>query len=114
MRKRIIQLMSIGLVLGLGTPALAQHSGVANTAEDFKSAESNDGVFGSNLSIWDIMSRMNSNGAGVTDDGFYRSQGRRINREADSLRSRQRAILQQQQAAETEAQTLETIELTAE
>ena len=113
MRKLVIQLMSVGLMLGLGMPALAQHSGVANTAEDFKSAESNDGLFGSNVDIWEVMRRAGSAGAGVTDDGFYRSQGRRINREADSLRSRQRAILQQQ-AAESEAQTLEPAEMTAE
>ena len=106
MRKLAVRLMSAGLVLGLGSvvgtmmgaaPALAQHSGVANTAEDFKSADSDDGLFGSNVDVWELMRRVNASGSGIADDGFYRSQGRRINREANSLRERQRAILQQQQ-----------------
>lgn len=113
MRKLAIQLMSVGLVLGLGMPALAQHSGVANTAEDFKSADSDDGLFGSDVDVWELMRRVGSNGAGVADDGFYRSQGRRIDREANSLRERQRAIIQQQ-AAESDAETLELMEVTAE
>ena len=114
MRKLTLQLLSASLVLGLGAvPAMAQHSGIANTAEDFKSAEQEDGLFGSGQSIWDLMHTVRSGGSGITDDGFYRSQGRRINREAESLRSRQRAILQQQQI-ESDAQTLDTIELTAE
>ena len=114
MRKLAIRLMSAGLVLGLGSalgaaPAMAQHSGVANTAEDFKSADSDDGIFGSDVDIWEVMRRVGANGAGVADDGFYRSQGRRINREANSLRERQRAILQQQ----NEASNQQTIPLEA-
>ncbi|MFK8186349.1 MAG: hypothetical protein AB8B99_23485 [Phormidesmis sp.] len=110
MRKLAIRLMSAGLVLGLGSalgavPAMAQETGVANTAEDFKSAESGDGLFGSDIDIWDLMRRVNASGSGVADEGFYRSQGRRINREADSLRLRQRAILEQQEA-EANQQTI--------
>lgn len=111
MRKLAIRLMSAGLVLGLGAalgavPAVAQDSGVANTAEDFKSADSNDGLFGSDIDVWELMRRAQSGGSGITDEGFYRSQGRRLNREADSLRIRQREILQQQEAVEGEQQTI--------
>lgn len=110
MRKLAIRLMGAGLVAGMswgmapaillqGGDAIAQDSGIANTAEDFKSAEANDGIFGSNVDIWDIMHRAGAlNGAGVVDDGFYRSQNRRIDRQAESLRERQRAILEQRSA----------------
>jgi len=118
MRKLAIRLASAGLVLGLGAalgaaPAVAQHSGVANTAEDFESADSDDGLFGSDIDIWDLVRRAGSAGAGITDAGFYRSQDRRINREADSLRERQRAILQQQ-SVESDAETLDFINVTTE
>lgn len=110
MRKLAIRLMGVGLVAGMSWgmapaillqrgDAIAQDSGIANTAEDFKSAEANDGVFGSNVDIWDIMHRAGAlSGAGVVDDGFYRSQNRRIDRQAESLRERQRAILEQRSA----------------
>lgn len=103
MNSLTVRLMSAGLALGiLGVavvPAIAQDSGVANTAEDFKSAEANDGIFGSNVDIWDIVHRASAlSGAGVVDDGFYRSQNRRINTQAESLRERQRAILEQRSA----------------
>lgn len=102
MRKLAIRLLGVGLVCGLGlgvAPAIAQDSGIANTAEDFKSAESNDGFLGSNVDIWDIFHRAGTlSGAGVVDDGFYRSQDRRINTQAESLRERQRAILEQRSA----------------
>ncbi len=114
MRKLTTRLMGVGLVLGMGlaaAPAMAQDSGIANTAEDFNSADSGDGILGSNVDIWDIMHRVNSSGAGVADEGFRRSQSRRINREAESLRARQRAILQQRNAAEPQA---DSVELTAE
>ena len=100
MRKLAIRLMGMGLIVGMSggiAPAIAQDSGIANTAEDFKSAESNDGIFGSNVDIWDLFHQAGTlSGAGVVDDGFYRSQGRRINSQAESLRERQRAILEQQ------------------
>lgn len=103
MSKAAVRLMSVGLVLGLGfgaAPAIAQETGRANTAEDFRSADAEDGFLGSGTSIWDLFHSAGtlSSGAGVVDDGFYRSQSRRINREAESLRERQRAILEQQAA----------------
>ncbi|EDX84298.1 hypothetical protein S7335_1995 [Synechococcus sp. PCC 7335] len=106
MRKALVGLMGLGVVLGLGMSvgvrdAIAQDSGVANTAEDFKSGDAGDGILGSNVDIWDIFHRSSVlSGAGVTDEGFYRSQSRRINREAESLRERQRAIIEQQNGAE--------------
>ncbi|MGB3768400.1 MAG: hypothetical protein WA947_17720 [Phormidesmis sp.] len=104
MRKLAVQLMSAGLVLGLGVaPAMAQlgggDTGRANTAEDFKSQDSSDGFLGSGANIWDIYHQSGAlQGAGQVDEGFYRSQSRRINRQAESLRARQRAILEQQAA----------------
>lgn len=102
--KKLAKLMSAGLVLGLSMvamPAVAQESGRANTAEDFNSADSQEGFLGSNVDIWDLFHRAGSlNGAGVVDDGFYRTQNRQINRQAESLRERQRAILEQQAAGE--------------
>lgn len=103
MRKALVGFVGFGLALGVGMPgvggqrAIAQDSGVANTAEDFKSADSSDGILGSNVDIWDIFHRSSSlSDTGVTDEGFRRSQSRRINREAESLRERQRAIIEQQ------------------
>ena len=100
MNTLLVRLMSAGLALGMvgviSAPAIAQDSGIANTAEDFKSADSNDGILGSDMDIWDIFHQAGTlNGAGVVDDGFYRSQGRRIDRQAESLRERQRTILEQ-------------------
>lgn len=112
MRKLTTRLMGVGLVLGMGlvaAPAMAQDSGIANTAEDFNSADSGDGILGSDVDIWELMHRVSAGGAGVADDGFYRSQSRRINREAESLRARQRAILQQRNAAEPEADAVEVL-----
>lgn len=99
-RKWIIGLLSAGLLVGgASLPALAQDSGRANTAEDFKSAERSDGVFGTDMNIWDLVRQAGTlSGAGVVDDGFHRSQSRQINRQAESLRERQRAILEQQAA----------------
>ena len=98
MSKLVVRLMSAGLVLGIGAvavPAIAQESGVANTAEDFKSVDGADGFLGSGEDVWGLFHRVNSAGAGVADDSFYRSQSRRINTQAESLRERQRAILEQ-------------------
>jgi len=101
MRKALVGFVSFGLVLGLGVGvqgAIAQDSGVANTAEDFKSADSSDGILGSNVDIWDVFHRASSlSDTGITDEGFHRSQSRRINREAEALRARQRAIIEQQE-----------------
>lgn len=114
MKKSAIRLMGLGLVLGLGfgsAPAFAQDSGIANTAEDFQNAESSDGFFGSNTSIWDIFHNVGAlSGAGVVDDGFRRSQSRQLNRAADSFREQQRARLEAQSAeadATIEAPTTE-------
>ncbi len=102
MRKALVGLVGLSLTLGVGASlgvesAIAQDSGIANTAEDFKSADSNDGFLGSNVDIWDIFHRSSAlSGAGVTDEGFYRSQSRRINREAEALRERQRILIEQQ------------------
>ena len=96
-----LAVLSVGLLIGMGAivaPAMAQESGVANTAEDFKSPEANDGVFGSNVDIWDIFHRAGSLSGEQVDDGFYRSQSRQINRQAESLHERQRAIMQQRNA----------------
>ena len=115
MRKLATRLMGVGLVLGMSAaaiPAIAQDSGVANTAEDFKSADSGNGILGSDVDIWELMHRVSSGGGGIVDEGFRRSQSRRINREAESLRSRQRAIWQQQaeqQAVEADAVSGEAI-----
>ncbi|CAN5666048.1 hypothetical protein BH23CYA1_BH23CYA1_04640 [soil metagenome] len=88
--------LALGMVAAVSGPAIAQDSGIANTAEDFKSADSNDGILGSDMDIWDIFHQAGAlNGVGVVDAGFYRNQGRRINSQAESLRERQRAILQQ-------------------
>ncbi|MEL6815696.1 MAG: hypothetical protein AAFP03_12895 [Cyanobacteria bacterium J06598_3] len=104
MKKLATRLMSAGLVLGMGVvsaPAIAQDSGIANTAEDFKSADSNDGFLGSDVDIWDVFHRAGAlRGAGVVDDGFRRSQSRRINSQAESLRERQRAAIEALNAAE--------------
>jgi hypothetical protein len=113
--KKLAKLMSAGLALGMGlsigiaaTPAFAQESGRANTAEDFNSADSQEGFLGSNVDIWDLFHRAGSlNGAGVVDDGFYRTQNRQINRQAESLRERQRAILEQRAAEEAAASPVE-------
>lgn len=106
MQTALIRLVGLGVMLGLGTSvgvqsAIAQDSGIANTAEDFKSVDSDGGFLGSNVDIWDIFHRSAVlSGAGVTDEGFYRSQSRRINREAESLRERQRALIEQQNSVE--------------
>lgn len=120
MRKLAIQLMSAGLVLGLGVaPAMAQlgggDTGRANTAEDFKNSDSADGFLGSGTNIWDLYHQSGAlQGAGVMDAGFFRSQSRRINRQAESLRARQRAILEQQAAeANGTPLPLEAVELEA-
>ena len=106
MKKSAIRLMGLGLVLSVGigsAPAIAQDSGIANTAEDFESAESSDGFLGSNTSIWDLFHNAGTlSGAGVVDDGFRRSQSRQLNRAADSFREQQRARLEAQ-AAEADA-----------
>lgn len=102
---RKLAVLSIGLLIGMGAavaPVMAQDSGVANTSQDFKSPEANDGIFGSDLSIFDVMRRAGSLGAEQVDDGFYRSQSRQIDRQAESLHERQRAIMQQR-AAEASA-----------
>lgn len=101
MNNLLVRLVGAGLALGMvgvvSGPAIAQDSGIANTAEDFKSADANDGILGSDMDIWDIFHQAGVlNGAGVVDDGFYRSQGRRIDSQAESLRERQRAILERQ------------------
>lgn len=104
MRKLAVQLMSAGLVLGFGVaPAMAQlgsrDTGRANTAEDFRNTDASDGFLGSGTNIWDLYHQSGAlQGAGQVDAGFYRSQSRRINRQAESLRARQRAILEQQAA----------------
>ena len=102
---RKLAVLSAGLLMGMGmaiAPVMAQESGVANTAEDFKSPEANDGVFGSNVDIWDIFHRAGSISGEQVDGGFQRSQSRQINRQAQSLRERQQAIMQQR-AAEANA-----------
>lgn len=104
MRRLAIQLMSAGLVLGFGmAPAMAQlggsDSGRANTAEDFRNPDSSDGFLGTGTNIWDLYHQSGTlSGAGQVDAGFYRSQSRRINSQAESLRARQRAILEQRAA----------------
>lgn len=102
---RKLAVISIGLLFGMGVgivggvPAIAQETGVANTAEDFKSAEQGEGILGSDVDVWDLLHRVGSlNGAGQVDDSFNRSQSRRINTQAESLRERQRAILEQREA----------------
>ena len=99
MSKLALRLMGIGLVLGMGigvAPAFAQDSGIANTAEDFGNADAGDGFGGSDVDIWDMFHRAGSlSQGGMVDDGFRRSQSRRINSQAESLRERQRAILEQ-------------------
>ncbi|MGB3297006.1 MAG: hypothetical protein WBA76_01960 [Phormidesmis sp.] len=105
---RKLAVLSVGLLIGIAgiAPAMAQipsqESGVANTAEDFKSPDSSDGILGSNVDIWDVFHRARSIGGAQADEGFYRSQNRRINSQAESLRDRQRAIMQQR-AAEANA-----------
>lgn len=112
MNNRVVRLVGAGLALGIvgmasgpaipfqGGSAIAQDSGIANTAEDFKSADANDGILGSDMDIWDLFHQAGAlSGAGVVDDGFYRNQGRRIDRQAESLRERQRAILEQRESA---------------
>ena len=115
MRKLATRLMGVGLAVigmrGMGfaaAPAIAQDSGVANTAEDFKSADNGNGILGSDVDIWELMHRVQSGGGGIVDEGFRRSQSRRINREAESLRARQRAILEQR-AIEADAASGEAI-----
>ncbi len=100
MSKWVIGVLSAGLLIGgVSLPALAQDSGRANTAEDFRSADRSDGIFGTDMSIWDLVRQAGTlSGAGVVDDGFYSSQSRQINRQAESLRERQRAILEQRAA----------------
>ncbi len=118
MRKLAVQLMSAGLVLGLGVaPAMAQlgsgDTGRANTAEDFKSQNSSDSFLGSGANIWDIYHQSGAlQGAGQVDDGFYRSQSRRINSQAESLRTRQRAILEQRAAEANPTTQSETFGVT--
>jgi hypothetical protein len=105
---RKLAVVSIGLLFGMGVgivggvPAIAQETGVANTAEDFKTAEQGEGILGSDVDIWDLFHRVGAlNGAGQVDDSFNRSQSRRINSQAQTLRERQRAILEQREAAQT-------------
>jgi hypothetical protein len=105
---RKLAVVSIGLLFGMGigivggVPAIAQETGVANTAEDFKTAEQGEGILGSDVDIWDLFHRVGSlNGAGQVDESFNRSQSRRINSQAQTLRERQRAILEQREAAQT-------------
>lgn len=102
MNKWAMGLLSVGLLVGgASLPALAQDSGRANTAEDFKPAEQSNGIFGTDVSLFDLIRRAGTlNGAGVVDDGFRRSQSRQINRQAESLRERQQAILDQRAAEE--------------
>lgn len=102
MGKLAIQLFSAGLVLGFGVaPAMAQlgrtDSGRANTAEDFKNQDSSDGFLGSGTNIWDLY---HQSGALRAVENGYSSNGlrRRINSQAESLRERQRVILEQQAA----------------
>ncbi|MEM6598659.1 MAG: hypothetical protein AAF635_10875 [Cyanobacteria bacterium P01_C01_bin.69] len=106
MRKLALRLMGMSLLLGMGisaVPAIAQETGVANTAEDFKSADSQEGFLGSGTSIWDLFhSAGRISGAGQADEGFYRSQSRRIGREAESLRVRQQEALERQAAEANE------------
>ena len=102
MKKLTLSLLSLGLLLGLTAPAIAQDSGRANTLEDFKSADNNGGLFGSDMNIWDIFHRSGSLSGATVDDGFRRSQSRRINRQAADLRERQRQLIEQR-AAEAEA-----------
>ncbi|MEL6552649.1 MAG: hypothetical protein AAFQ63_04190 [Cyanobacteria bacterium J06621_11] len=115
MSKLAVRLMGFGLALGMGmgaAPAFAQDSGIANTANDFPSADAGDGIGGSNVDVWDLFHNLGSlSAASQVDEGFYRSQSRRINRQAESLRERQRAIIEQR-AAETAAteSELETAE----
>ncbi|PZO55214.1 MAG: hypothetical protein DCF15_10900 [Phormidesmis priestleyi] len=109
--KWAIGLLSAGLLVGgTSSPALAQDSGRANTAEDFRSAEQSNGLFGTNMNIWDLVRQAGTlNGAGVVDDGFRRSQSRQINRQAESLRERQQAILDQRASEEAGTSTTPTV-----
>ncbi|MEO0770205.1 MAG: hypothetical protein AAFY72_12380 [Cyanobacteria bacterium J06649_4] len=111
MSKLAVRLMSVGLVLGMGlvsAPAFAQETGVANTAEDFKSPDNEGGLLGSGTDIWDLFHSAGAlSGAGVVDEGFRRSQSRQINRQAQSFRERQRAILEQQAAESATPPTVE-------
>ena len=95
-------LMGLGLLFALGVsaiPAHAQDSGVANTAVDFESADNDGGLLGSGTSIWDLFHSAGAlRGAGQVDDGFRRSQNRRINSQAESFRERQRALIEQREA----------------
>ena len=114
MSKLAARLMGISLVLGMGmgaAPAFAQDSGIANTAEDFPSAEAGDGFGGGDVDIWEMMRRARA-GSGV-DDGFYRSQSRRIGRESASFLERQRAAIEQREAenAATQTATEQQVEL---
>lgn len=106
MSKLAARLMGVSLVLGMGigaAPAFAQDSGIANTAEDFPSAEAGDGFGGGNIDIWDVFHRARS--GGTIDDGFRRSQSRRIGRESESFLERQRAAIEQREAENAAAQT---------
>lgn len=110
MSKLAARLMGVSLVLGIGigaAPAFAQDSGIANTAEDFPSAEAGEGIGGTNVDIWDMFHRARS-GGGV-DEGFYRSQRRRIGRESESFLERQRAAIEQREteSATTQAEEVE-------
>ncbi len=112
MSKLAVRLMGLSLVLGMSlvstAPAFAQETGVANTAEDFKSADAEDGFLGSGMNIFDLFHSSRSlSGAGVVDDGFRRSQSRRINSQAESLFERRQAILEQR-AAESATSVEET------
>jgi hypothetical protein len=114
MRQLAVRLMGLGLILGLGgvvSPAIAQESGVANTAQEYNSPDAGDGLFGSNVDIWDIFHRAGSlsgSGGGIADSGFQRSQSRRISDQAASLRARQQAILEQRAAENNAAPVVET------
>ncbi|MEL6161117.1 MAG: hypothetical protein AAFQ40_02895 [Cyanobacteria bacterium J06623_5] len=96
MKKIAAQLMGISLLLGMGiAPAIAQDSGIANTAEDFESADDPGGFLGSGTDIWDLFHNARSLSGTSFDEGFVRTQNRRINSQAESFRQRQQEILDQ-------------------
>ncbi|MEL6470485.1 MAG: hypothetical protein AAFQ74_12220 [Cyanobacteria bacterium J06623_4] len=96
MKKIAAQLMGIGLVLGMGvSPVIAQDSGIANTAEDFQSADDQGGFLGSGTDIWDLFHNARSLSGATFDEGFMRTQDRRINSQAESFRQRQQELLNQ-------------------
>ncbi|MEM9152270.1 MAG: hypothetical protein AAGB19_17685 [Cyanobacteria bacterium P01_F01_bin.3] len=115
MSKFAVRLMGVSLMLGMGlgvAPAFAQETGVANNAEDFQSADAQEGFLGSGMDIWDFFhSAGRLSGAGQVDEGFHRSQSRRINREAESLRLRQQEAILQQEAAEANPVDVDAVDV---